>query len=141
MKAITIHQPWASLIALGEKRIETRSWWTSHRGPIAIHAGKRIPPEGREWFEDDPEFAGMLGVPDLDALPLGCVVATAKLTSCIEFLPDATQRIWDSGKFPPYETQLGNFGRGRFGWVLADVTPLPEPVPARGMQGLWEWQP
>lgn len=42
MKAITIIQPWATLIAIGAKRFETRSWATTHRGPIAIHAGKKI---------------------------------------------------------------------------------------------------
>ena len=41
MKAITIWQPWASLLACGGKRFETRSWATSYRGPIAIHAAKK----------------------------------------------------------------------------------------------------
>jgi activating signal cointegrator 1 len=45
MKAITIIQPWATLIALGEKKFETRSWATKHRGPLAIHAGKKIDKE------------------------------------------------------------------------------------------------
>ena len=40
MKAISIHQPWASLIALGEKHYETRNWKPQHRGPIIIHASK-----------------------------------------------------------------------------------------------------
>lgn len=39
MKVLTLHQPWASLVALGVKTIETRSWSTSYRGPLAIHAG------------------------------------------------------------------------------------------------------
>ena len=38
MKTLSLIQPWASLIALGEKRIETRSWGTRYRGPLAIHA-------------------------------------------------------------------------------------------------------
>lgn len=41
MRCISLHQPWASLIALGAKRIETRSWDTSYRGPLAIHAAKK----------------------------------------------------------------------------------------------------
>lgn len=49
MKAITIKQPWATLIALGEKRFETRSWQTKYRGPIAIHAGKTIDKEYCEY--------------------------------------------------------------------------------------------
>lgn len=43
MKAITLWQPWASLIAIGAKKYETRSWKTNYRGPIAIHAAKKDP--------------------------------------------------------------------------------------------------
>lgn len=43
MKVLTLHQPWASLIALGVKTIETRSWSTAYRGPLAIHAGSTWP--------------------------------------------------------------------------------------------------
>lgn len=42
MKAITLTQPWATLVAIGAKRIETRSWATRYRGPLAIHAAKGI---------------------------------------------------------------------------------------------------
>lgn len=41
MKALTLWQPWATLVALGVKTIETRSWSTSYRGPLAIHAATR----------------------------------------------------------------------------------------------------
>ena len=41
MKAITIHQPYASLIAVEAKKFETRGWATNHRGPMAIHAGAK----------------------------------------------------------------------------------------------------
>lgn len=44
MPVLTLWQPWASLIALGAKTIETRGWSTSHRGRIAIHAAGRRPP-------------------------------------------------------------------------------------------------
>ena len=43
MKALTIRQPWASLFALGIKQMETRSWDTKYRGPVAIHAGLAMP--------------------------------------------------------------------------------------------------
>ncbi len=54
MKALTIHQPWASLIADGDKTIETRVWTTKYRGPLAIHAS-------RQRYEDLP-FSGILAV-------------------------------------------------------------------------------
>ena len=92
MKAITIRQPWASLIAAGVKTIETRPRSTSYRGRIAIHAGKARPPVvdfGHwsvppvedvlcEWTERDGRPAV---VRKLD-LPLGAVVASAVLTDC-----------------------------------------------------------
>jgi hypothetical protein len=46
VKALTLHQPWASLVAVGAKTIETRSWSTLYRGPVAIHAGLRVPEHG-----------------------------------------------------------------------------------------------
>lgn len=42
MKVISIIQPWATLIALGEKKFETRSWKTKYHGELAIHAIKKI---------------------------------------------------------------------------------------------------
>ncbi len=49
MKALTLTQPWASLVAVGAKRIETRSWETNYRGTIAIHAAKGWKPIDREF--------------------------------------------------------------------------------------------
>lgn len=43
MKAITLWQPWATAMAMGVKRIETRSWFTRHRGDLLICAAKRSP--------------------------------------------------------------------------------------------------
>ena len=58
MKAITLRQPWASLVALGVKAIETRSWSTRYRGPLAIHAAARQP---IERGEDGPLSCGTVG--------------------------------------------------------------------------------
>ena len=85
MKAITIHQPWASLIACGEKQIETRRWPTKYRGPIAIHAGKK-PLDTNTYFDRELyRFADALGLPDIYRfyqLPYGTVIAIAELVEC-----------------------------------------------------------
>ncbi|MEO8269199.1 MAG: ASCH domain-containing protein, partial [Aureliella sp.] len=67
MKAITISQPFATLIASGEKWIENRTWPTSHRGRIAIHAGL-----GKQY----------LNKKELEEYPTGCIVAIGKLVAC-----------------------------------------------------------
>lgn len=51
MRCLTLTQPWATLVAIGAKRIETRSWSTSYRGPLAIHAGKKWTREDRELLD------------------------------------------------------------------------------------------
>ncbi|KYG90813.1 hypothetical protein A0U40_17955 [[Bacillus] sp. KCTC 13219] len=79
MKAITITQPWASLIALGEKRFETRGWSTTHRGKIAIHAGKKV---NEEAFEDFKTILKRYGITSAEELLTGAVIATANLVDC-----------------------------------------------------------
>jgi hypothetical protein len=140
MKAITILQPWASLIACGAKKIETRRWPTSYRGPLAIHAGKMpfysMPFLNRELHK----LANALELPDIfsfDKLPLGAVIAIADLVDCIEMTDQlfATQYETDQGK---KEIAFGHWERGRYAWILDNVRPI-EPVPAKGMQRIWNW--
>lgn len=74
MKAISLHQPWAQLVVAGRKRIETRSWKTSHRGPLLIHAARtRIGEEFCRIYRIDPE-----------SLRYGFVVGCVELVDCIE---------------------------------------------------------
>ena len=147
MKAISLWQPWASAIAGGSKRIETRSWWASYCGPIAIHAGKK----GSHmlmgnWLTDQRvNWPAVLRGLDWDAccykfacevLPFGMIVATANLTgNCgTKFVRDDVLDK-DNGGFT--ERDLGDFTPGRFAWMLEDVRRLETPVPCVGRQGLF----
>lgn len=141
MKALTLTQPWASMVAVGEKRIETRSWETAYRGPLAIHAGKNLTPVGgvrglREKCGEHP-FRMLLARHGLDAetLPRGCVVATCRLATC--FPTSETTADYGASLMAPWDIELGDYSHGRYGWVLADVEPLEEPIPVRGHQQLW----
>lgn len=127
MKALTLTQPWASLVALGYKRIETRSWSTEYRGPIAIHAAKAFPPDCRR-FAGTERAIGRIP----DRLPIGAVIATARLARIVR-----TECI--SGLIPALERHLGNYERGRYAWFLEEIEALPEPIAARGALGLWNW--
>lgn len=125
MKALTLHQPWASAIAVGLKRYETRSWSTNYRGPLAIHAGKSVPAYAREDYEDAPAAIAR-------PMPLGAVVCVAELVAC--------HRTEVRGPSVSIEERFwGDWSHGRFAWELVNVRVLTPPIPARGAQGLWEW--
>jgi len=143
VKALTLTQPWATLVAVGENSIETRSWGTRYRGPLAIHSAKGFPRDARELCTMSP-YRGALGrhgYADALSLPLGALIAVAELVDVMKFtrgsLRDVRARA-KRGEFPPHEADFGDFSPGRYGWVLTDVRALREPIPARGMLGLWE---
>lgn len=138
MKAITILQPWASLIACGAKQIETRSWATKYRGKIAIHAGRGIADipdyleeaiEGALFYCHEERF--------IEELPRGQVIAIANLVDCQlmtkELIQEKKRTVQGLN-----ELAFGYWEPGRFAWILDNIRPI-EPVPAKGMQRLWEW--
>ena len=148
MKTITLTQPWATLVAIGAKSIETRTWGTRYRGPLAIHAAKGTKlPDGRsiaDFCLDEPFRSALFAdgvrqlVPGQD-LPLGAVVATCRLVDCIRLYTDRQRGDILARWGGAHESQFGDFTFNRYAWVLADVVRLPAPVPARGALGLWEW--
>lgn len=147
MNAVSLWQPFASAIACGAKKIETRAWATRYRGPLLIHASRtrvfatedlrRRTSLWRSAFNQrDASFEEFIG-----ALPYGALVARCELVDCIavvdtESIRAAARRIGE--KYSPLERQLGDYRRGRWAWMLAKVEPLPAPIPCRGMPGLFE---
>ncbi|MDA8335257.1 MAG: ASCH domain-containing protein [Peptococcaceae bacterium] len=128
--SLTLRQPWASLIAQGAKQIETRSWPTSHRGLLAIHAAKRNPPDLRALIAHEPFLSALAGLNPGDYM--GKVVAVVELVDC---------KLITSDNIPPEpERSFGDYQTGRFMWILRSVRRLAEPVTARGKQGLWIWE-
>lgn len=138
MKALTLTQPWASLVATGAKRIETRSWTTSYRGVIAIHAAKGFPNDCRELCASQPFLRELtragLSMPEL---PRGAIVALARLTSVER--TETIVRMVDGGVggLLPHELDFGDYTPGRYAWLLDCVLPLKEPLPCVGALGLW----
>ena len=149
MKALTLHQPWATLIAAGVKTTETRSWGPpksliGHR--IALHAGKQLIKSQNGLGAGTWEMMNTLYGPEWsDRIPRGKIVATARLADArrVVALDLETGRARLSGS--PARTVLadpyGDFSPGRWLWLLADVQPCNPPAPARGAQGLWNWEP
>lgn len=130
LKALSLWEPWASLVARGVKRHETRHWLTSYRGPIAIHAAKTLDLAGAP--EDLCQSA--LGQFWQRDRPAGAVVAIGELVA-----------VWPATKVSDQLTRAdlaaGNFTPGRFAWEIANVRALRTPIPLTGRQGLFNWTP
>ena len=141
MKALSLTQPWASLVALGEKRVETRSWATKYTGPLAIHAAKGFPKWARETCMEEPFYsvlAKQLAIPSQrygmvsEDLPRGAVLCIVKLMGC--------RRTEDVRyQLPEQELAFGDYAPGRFAWFLEFVEIVSELPLVCGHLGLWEW--
>ena len=157
MKAITLTQPWATLVAIGAKRIETRSWSPlSYLGPLAIHAAKGLGPVGgkdglaklcsqepfcsvlnawgKEYAKTYVDLADMVNRP---LMPQGAVVAVCELYYVRPTKGITLERDYGLSK---QELAFGDYTEGRYAWLLRNVRMLPQPIPAKGALGLWEWQ-
>ena len=146
MKALSLWQPWASLVAIGAKQIETRHWSTSYRGPLAIHAAKKIIPDFGAVCHSEP-FRTVLenaGYNEMECFEFGKIVAIVDLVQVattegicnpgVEFPADFLDAAQRDG-----EREFGNYDAGRFGWLLKNVRKFPEAIPAVGHQSLWNW--
>lgn len=129
MKALTIHQPYASLIASGAKRVENRRWKINYRGLLAIHAG---------------QGTAFLSPGELEKYPTGVVLATAELFACFHI--NEIRGAYEAGKELPGLTAKAvaelaehKFTEGPYCWVLRRIQPLKTPVRHMGRQGLWDF--
>lgn len=141
MKAITIKQPWASLIAFGEKQFETRSWKTKHRGELAIHAGKSIDKKAYEAFS---EVLAKHGINSISDLPTGCIIASVNLIDCHQVIEEESgiRAIMDSSIIiDGQEYQMGYYTEGYFGWKVELIEKFKTPIEHKGQLNLWDWKP
>ena len=119
MKRLSVRQPWAWLIVAGYKPVENRTWRTSYRGPLLIHASQAMEPEDfpmqREWIET-------CGLVIPEDLPRGAIVGAATLTD-----------VWDKKKF---ERPGIRWFEGPYGFKMEDAVEFAEPIPCRGQLGI-----
>jgi hypothetical protein len=139
MKCLSLIQPWATLIILGAKRIETRSWHTSYRGPLLIHASQCKSFDA--LVEQEPFKSAIIegyGVNHLKTvlpLPRGYILGAVNLDDCqpVERLA-VTERFMEN----PNEQAFGDYSPGRFAWLLSNPQPLVSPIPYKGKLGIFE---
>lgn len=158
MKGLTLTQPWATLVAIGAKRIETRSWSTGYRGWLAIHAAKGLGKVGgrlglqgvcaEEPFRSvltanshDQVHHGLWHPVTNSLLPLGMIVAVVNLHRVGRIRERFDGFITVDGLDLPLSDQevaFGDYTPGRYGWSLTNVHRLATPIPCKGALGLWD---
>jgi activating signal cointegrator 1 len=126
MKAISLWQPWASAMARGDKKNETRHWPTGYRGDLVICSAKRMP--SLVECGDRETFSFSRTLPYGFAL---CVVELYDMVKSEEF-SDGRRTL------EPKEAELGNYSAGRWIWMTRNLRLLDGPVPVVGRQQLFE---
>lgn len=149
VKALSLWQPWASLVALSAKQYETRHWSTKYRGPLVIHAAQNI--TGLRQFRADvykvydighlvvhyplvqyavPLFRQHFGQAVPTNLPLGYAVGIVDL---VDVLP--VERV--RNQISNWERAFGNYSDGRYAWKLDNLRVFPKPILMFGGQRLF----
>lgn len=155
VRCLSLWQPWATLMAYGSKRIETRHWPMpgNYRGLLAIHAAKKV---DLEMLIHEPFYEHMAGhmgntVDALEPsnramfvgqmakwLPRGAIVSVCILGGC-ESTNKRTNSPMPSDDDDEY--WFGNYDRDRWMWLTRNMVRLPQPIPHVGQRGLWKLEP
>lgn len=143
MKVISLMQPWASLIYYKEKLIETRSWKTKYRGEIYIHSSGKL-----TKFISDTFYSQVFrstfencGIHLAAQLPFGKIIAKASLVDCVPITDGIFNTLTELGyEFAPNDIYFGDYTPGRYAWVLQNIEPLDEFIPAKGKLNIWNYE-
>ena len=132
MKILSVRNPWAWLLVAGYKDIENRTWRTSYRGRLLIHASLGADPENfmpkqREWLE----FAG-IAIPE--DLPRGAIVGSVNLTGVVGQQRDNSGT--DTGQDG---TTASPWFEGPYGFLMTDAVEFEKPIQWRGRLGIRDY--
>lgn len=131
MKVLSVKEPFASLISLGIKGIETRSWKTNYRGEIYIHASLT-----KNIIKDKIREKKLLELlPNDYEFKQGKIICKGYLKDCIYMDEDFLEKI----KKDETECLCGHYELGRYAWVISEVK-LIEEIPAKGKLGIWNYE-
>ena len=125
-RAISLIQPWATLIVAGVKRFETHAWGTSYRGPLLIHASKTID----NHYLGRPDVAALVLKAGISSFPTGAIVGQATLSGCVR-TDEFADLVSDT------ELLVGDFETGRFAWAMREPRQWERPVACRGHLKIW----
>jgi len=129
-RALSLTQPWATLMAIDAKRVETRGWNTNYRGWAAIHASKGFPMECRALCNRLPFALALANCVSPEDLPLGQIIAVAEIIESTR-----TEYVRDS--LSEQELALGDYSPGRYAIFTRGVRRLKQPITIKGSLSIW----
>ncbi len=130
MKVLSLTEPYATLIKNGIKTIETRSWKTTYRGRLYIHASStKIPKAYRE-------NQALMSLVNNKELSYGNIICSCDLVDCIEM----TDEFIDDIRKNNNEYVTGIYAKGRYAWILKNIEILDNPIKAKGHLGIWNYE-
>lgn len=116
--ALSVRQPWASLLVWGLKTIEIRSWSTNYRGHLLIHAAKKVDEKAMKRFQINNPLVGAL-------------IGTVELIKIEQF----TESMWND--LGDLHLDIGSFPAGMYAWYMTNPKPLEKPLLYKGDRGLF----
>ncbi len=153
MKAISLWQPWASLMEAGSKTIETRGWKTEYRGDLLICSTKSglkkselekllLKWEFQEGLSEKYGTRDNYGLcinwpgVEIEDLPLGMALCVVELQGCIKTDKLISGNCAITRYMYCLEREFGDYSPGRFAWITTNLRPI-KPFPVKGQQGLF----
>lgn len=125
MKALTIKEPWATLIIEGYKKYEFRSWKTNYRGKILIHAGLTLDKNKAENFKDynlKYNCGNIIGEAEI----IDCILVDDKFNEELKYLNNLVYG--------------GSDHTDNYAWKLENIKKYDKPIPCKGKLGLWNYE-
>jgi hypothetical protein len=148
MKVISLLQPWATLVVIGAKKIETRSWNTKFTGPLLIHASanKKLAEEVIYKFPFNKVLVNHFNrvrEPAIEDLPFGAIIGSVDMVATFstnDLLTQKTiskkEKVWH---LTDEELAFGDYSCDRYGWLLENAQQFAIPIPAKGSLSLWDY--
>ncbi|HJS64427.1 MAG TPA: ASCH domain-containing protein [Nitrososphaeraceae archaeon] len=118
MKCLSLKQPFADLLAHGEKTIELRKWNTSFRGEFLIHASKNIDKESCERLDMNS-----------NKFVIGAIIGSAFLYNVKEY---SNREEFERDRHKHFSLITKYFEGYRYGFLIRNAKMFKKPIPYPG---------
>ena len=131
MKVLSLIEPSATLIKDNKKTIETRSWKTSYRGELYIHASNT------KILKKDKENKELMELVKNSSFEFGYIICKCNLVDCIYM----TKEYVENMKINNHQEYIcGIYEEGRYAWILENIQVLDNPIKAKGHLSIWNYE-